>query len=164
LLDRLVIRLAAKLRYQTCLELDDLVQIGRQAAIEVMAKLDPERPETWEAYAGKAIRGALLNAITKEAVESQHEEFDPERDERVQPAVDLELIQKQQIERVLNAIPHLTDRQRRIIELRYTQGLTQEAAAGVLQITQPAALDLEKRAIESIRRRLADEELDRRAA
>ena len=59
-------------------------------------------------------------------------------------------------EALRSAIAGLPERERRVILLRYFRGMTQERAAGLLGVSQVQVSRIERRAVERLRRKLAE--------
>lgn len=138
-------------------ELDDLMQLGACGLMDAAGSFDPDRQETWPAYARCRIRGAMLDGIRgREYRESTRDELPAGMVDPVAPSPLDAAIAAQAVASVQAAVAELPDRQRRVIEMRFIRELTQAAAGAELDgISQAGARELELRALAGLRRRLA---------
>lgn len=152
------IALSLKRRLPPCFEADDLVQFGMLGLIAAAEKYDSGRAETFEQYCRQKIRGAILDGCGREFRDSTYDAIEDHvyQLRSPEPLPDALLEKEQTLEQLAGAIGTLTDRQQKVIVMRFNRGLTQaEAGAELGGISQAGARDLENRAVHSMRRKLA---------
>ncbi len=164
-----------KARLPDSFELEDLIQIGLLRLWEAAGELDPSRTATLAAYLRMRIRGGMIDSLRDKDrwAMATHEELPvvPVRD----PALTVEqrMIAQDEFTAARNAIRAkakrvkdaiadpdpkfrpLSKRQRKILELRYEQSMTLEAAGRKLGISKGGSRELEQRALANLRRKLA---------
>jgi RNA polymerase sigma factor (sigma-70 family) len=162
----LVYHIYGQLAYKPDCEHVDLISEGTLGLIEAVDAFDCERGVTFKTFAYLRIKGKMLDYLRRRSVLIRSEEITAlEQFKRTfavcgssaARTVDAILLAK-------SLLPQLTSSERRIIELLYFHGLSQEEAARRLCCTRPNVSILRKRALARMRRLLAESSDSRRLA
>lgn len=153
----LVYHVFGRLTYRPQGEQVDLISEGTLGLIEAVDAFDPERGVTFKTFAYLRIKGKMLDYLRRRSWRVRREELaELEQFNRAFP------VTTHSAEKALDAIAlaqsllrHLTAGERRIIELLYFKGLTQEEVARKLQCSRPNVSILRKRALRRLRSLLA---------
>jgi len=149
----LVYHILGKLACKPRGEQTDLVSEGTLGLIEAVDAFDPERGVSFKTFAYLRIKGKMLDYLRRRMWRLKREEmaaFDefsrlfPVATHSAAGALDA-------VGLAQSLLPHLTPAERRIIELLYFEGLTQEAVARRLQCSRPNVCILRKRALMRMR-------------
>lgn len=146
--------------------IDELIQIAQiqvwQERRKYKAEEHPGVP--FRAYAWQAVRGACLMSVRRrrwtEATAPSVEDVD-EPEALAAKCPDELFEQRKAVARVDDAVNALPAKMRKLIELRYSDGLTVREAALKLGITETRAASLHADAIQRLRGKLVDHALTR---
>ncbi len=129
--------------------LEDLVQVGSLGLIKAVDRYDPRRGVTLGAYAAPTIEGEIRNHLRDrgalvrvprdappEAATRTPLPLEPSAELWADPAAEQNLAQGEARVLLAGGLRHLHSRERRIVELRYYDGLTQRRIAATLGISQ----------------------------
>lgn len=139
---------------------DDLVQAGRLALLHAARRYDADRGVPFAAYAVPTVVGGIRHHLRdrcslirapREAPQPHVDELDegatPGHADPAYDEVELRLLLLPQLEQ----LPAL---ERAVVTLRYLDGLTQDAVAAQLGISQPQVSRVQAQALARLRRRL----------
>jgi RNA polymerase sigma factor (sigma-70 family) len=127
-------------------DLDDLVQAGRLAVCRAIANFDRSFPSPFAHYAKRSIRFAVIREAKRLSRQRRREkssiEDNPQAIDRLvcagaQPS-------RGAVAQLLEWIDSLPDRLRELYRLLYVEGLTQRAAAEILDASQPRIAQLHR--------------------
>jgi RNA polymerase sigma factor for flagellar operon FliA len=151
------IALSLARRLPPCFEADDLIQFGMLGLIAAADRYEDGRAETFEAYCRQKIRGAILDGCGKEWRESTYEAIEDHVYQLRAPAplIDEQLEREAERAEVREALGTLTERQQKVIVMRFSKDLTQTEAGSQLGISQNGARLLEERGLGAMKRKLA---------
>lgn len=138
-------------RLPSTFDIADLEQIGRIALLEACRKHDPERDITFLIYLRQRIRGAMLDHVRGAPYrEAGHAQLDMEWESPFLPRTE-EKSSDPFLSRSVDALP---PRQRKVLDLRFCEGLSQNETAAALGVSRRTARREEASAIAELRRRL----------
>ena len=120
-------------------------RLGREPALSELAAETGLEPEEIAAAQEAGLPVASLQSETGEGLTLESVLGDEGMEEGI---VEREALR--------SAIAGLPERERRVILLRYFRGMTQERAAGLLGVSQVQVSRIERRAVERLRRKLAE--------
>lgn len=139
-------------RLPSTFDIADLEQIGRIALLEACRKHDPERDITFLIYLRQRIRGAMLDAVRGAPYrEATHEVLQTAGLEPKAAVTKTVPISDPFVARSVDALP---PRQRKVLDLRFCEGLSQNETAAALGVSRRTARREEASAIAELRRRL----------
>jgi len=145
----LVYHVYGKLTYKPDEEQVDLISEGTLGLIEAVDAFDPERGVSFMTFAYLRIKGKMLDYLRRRTCRLRREELAAFDQFNRTFSLGMESAEKtlDAITLARSLLPHLTAGERRIIELLYFEGLTQEEAARRLQCSRPNISILRKRAL-----------------
>ena len=114
-------------------------QLGREPTIEELAvaiKTTPEKIHRWQSHRREV---CSLNRLIDYIVDTSE-------------AAPIDILYQQQLQNDLDDLMDcLTDRERRVLGLRYKQELTLEDAGGIMGVTRERIRQIEKEALDKLR-------------
>jgi len=130
------------------IDLEDLCQAGAIALIEAVDQFDGRG--TFEGYAGERVRFAMLDCLGR-----NHQELSLENgpDPRVE-SHENEIADRDEAAAVARAVEDLPVREQKVIELRYSDGLTMDRIGPQVGVKKTRVLQLHRRAIDALRTNL----------
>ena len=148
------IALSLKERLPASIEVDDLVHWGWFGLSDAADRYDEKRADSFESYVRLKIRGRMLDEARKEYRDATHEQVDENvyQLRASEPLPDAIVEGEQTLEQLARAIDTLSERQKKVIVLRFDRGLTQQEAGEELGISQVSAHHLEARAVAALRK------------
>lgn len=129
-------------------ELDDLVQSGLIGLIQAAERFDPTVDFSFATFARHRVRGAILDASRRREYRHSTCEELPEDLPAANPDIEEHIAEKEVARQVAAAVDELPDRERRIVAMRYAEGVAPFTAIGAaLAISKTRAIQLHRRAL-----------------
>jgi RNA polymerase sigma factor (sigma-70 family) len=145
-------------------DLDELLQLGAVGMLEALQRFDSTRGVDFQAFAGRRIRGAMIDGLRREgALQRGESVFDGDVVDAAavisgdSPEDPLSLLTRSDDRRLLvDALRCLPQLEYRVLALHFYEEMNNREIAAILDISEGYASRIRKRALELLAVRLAD--------
>lgn len=142
-------------------DVDDLIQWGVLGLLEVRERFDPSRGATFEAFAARRVRGAMIDSLRRDGNQSRRVNRAPDQVEvnTLGHSASYEdpltqILGASDMDAVTAAIDALPERARLVLQLFFVEGLNNREVAGVIGASEPSVSRTRTRALRLISTRL----------